>query len=280
MKSMETTNMSTYEKRQLSEIRDYQNQKPSVVTEGLSLLGKPLEILTGLLIPEQVIQAVLNGANATAEFLADEKDIIRDGKVKNIEELRYKSLEISDEMANEVHNWAIALAIAEGGATGMWGAAGMAADIPAILTLALRTIHKIGLCYGYKADTVEDKEFVLSVMSLAGSNSMKEKNQVLLQLKMLEATLRKNALWVIERKAAKQMADKTVGNELIIKMIRDVCKQLGINFSKRKAMQVIPIVGAGVGAAMNGSFIRDIGYAARRQFQERWLVDNEKLIIV
>ncbi len=277
---METTNMSTYEKRQLSEIRDYQNQKPSVVTEGLSLLGKPLEILTGLLIPEQVIQAVLNGANATAEFLADEKDIIRDGKVKNIEELRYKSLEISDEMANEVHNWAIALAIAEGGATGMWGAAGMAADIPAILTLALRTIHKIGLCYGYKADTVEDKEFVLSVMSLAGSNSMKEKNQVLLQLKMLEATLRKNALWVIERKAAKQMADKTVGNELIIKMIRDVCKQLGINFSKRKAMQVIPIVGAGVGAAMNGSFIRDIGYAARRQFQERWLVDNEKLIIV
>ena len=272
--------MSTYEKRQLSEIRAYQNQKPSVVTEGLSLLGKPLEILTGLLIPEQVIQAVLNGANATAEFLADEKDIIRDGKVKNIEELRYKSLEISDEMANEVHNWAIALAIAEGGATGMWGAAGMAADIPAILTLALRTIHKIGLCYGYKADTVEDKEFVLSVMSLAGSNSMKEKNQVLLQLKMLEATLRKNALWVIERKAAKQMADKTVGNELIIKMIRDVCKQLGINFSKRKAMQVIPIVGAGVGAAMNGSFIRDIGYAARRQFQERWLVDNEKLIIV
>ena len=44
-------------------------------------------------------------------------------------------------------------------------------------------------------------------------------------------------------------------------------------------MQVIPIVGAGVGAAMNGSFIRDIGYAARRQFQERWLVDNGKLII-
>ena len=222
---------------------------------------------------------MLNGANATAEFLADEKDIIRDGKVTKIEDLRNNSLELSDELANEVHNWAIALAIAEGGATGMWGAAGIVADIPAILTLALRTIHKIGLCYGYKANTVEDKEFVLSVMSLAGSNSMKEKNQVLLQLKMLEATLRKNALWVIERKAAKQMADKTVGNELIIKMIRDVCKQLGINFSKRKAMQVIPIVGAGVGAAMNGSFIRDIGYAARRQFQERWLVDNEKLII-
>ena len=85
---------------------------------------------------------------------------------------------------------------------------------------------------------------------------------------------------MIERKAAKDMAKKTVSNEVIIKMIRDVCKQLGINFSKRKAMQVIPIFGAGVGAAMNGSFIRDIGYAARRQFQERWLVDNEKLIIV
>ena len=276
---MKTINMTSYERGQLSEIQEFQNQKPSVVSEGLSLIGKPLELLTSILIPEQVVQAVLSGANATAEFLADEKDILRDGKVSKIEDLQKKSLELSDELANEVHNWAIALAVAEGGATGMWGAAGIAADIPAILTLALRTIHKIGLCYGYKADTVEDKEFVLSVMSLAGSNSMKEKNQVLLQLKMLEATLRKNALWVIERKAAKQMAKKTVGNEVIIKMIRDVCKQLGINFSKRKAMQVIPIVGAGVGAAMNGSFIRDIGYAARRQFQERWLVDNGKLII-
>lgn len=276
---MEMEKMTTYEKKQLLEIRDYQNEKPSVVSEGLSLIGKPLEVITGLLIPEQVIQAVLNGANATAEFLADEDDIIRDGNISKIEELRNKSLELSDEMANEVHNWAIALAVAEGGATGMWGAAGIAADIPAILTLALRTIHKIGLCYGYKAETTEDKEFVLSVMSLAGANSMKEKNQILLQLKMLEATLRKSALWMIERKAAKDMAKKTVSNEVIIKMIRDVCKQLGINFSKRKAMQVIPIFGAGVGAAMNGSFIRDVGYAARRQFQERWLIDNGKLIV-
>lgn len=276
---MKVAQMTSYEKKQLLEIQDYQNEKPSVVSEGLSLIGKPLEVLTGLLIPEQAIQAVLNGANATAEFLADEGDIIRDGNVTQIKDLRNKSLELSDKMANEVHNWAIGVAVAEGGATGMLGAAGIAVDIPAVLTLALRTIHKIGLCYGYKADTTEDKEFVLSVMSLAGANSMKEKNQILLQLKMIEATLRKNALWLIERKATKDMAKKTVSNEVIIKMIRDVCKQLGINFSKRKAVQIIPVLGAGVGATMNGSFIRDIGYAAKRQFQERWLIDNGKIII-
>lgn len=277
---MNENKLTVYENNQLAEIRKFQNEKPSVVSEGLSLIGKPLEMLTSLLIPEKVMQAILNGANATAEFLADEGDIIRDGKVNAIEELRNKDLKLSDELANEVHNWAIAAAVAEGGATGMMGAAGIAADIPAVLTLALRTIHKIGLCYGYKAYNLEEKEYVLRVMSLAGSNSMKEKNQVLLQLKMVEATLRKNAMWVIERKASKDMAKKAVSNELIIKLIKDLCKQLGINFSKRKAMQVIPLFGAGVGAAMNGSFIRDIGYAARRQYQERWLIDNGKIIDV
>lgn len=42
-------------------------------------------------------------------------------------------------------------------------------------------------------------------------------------------------------------------------------------------MQAIPVVGAGVGAAMNAKYINDIAWAARRTFQERWLRDNDLL---
>lgn len=61
---------------------------------------------------------------------ADKGDILRDGRISSIGDLKTKSLEPSDELANSVHNWAIGVASAEGGAAGAFGLAGMAVDIP------------------------------------------------------------------------------------------------------------------------------------------------------
>ena len=66
-------------------------------------------------------------------------------------------------------------------------------------------------------------------------------------------------------------------NEAILITIKSLAKQLGINITKRKAIQAIPLIGAGVGATMNIAFINDICWAARRSFQERWLIDNGKV---
>ncbi len=274
---MSAKQLTNYEKEQLKEIEKFQNEKPSVISQGLGLIGKPLEVLTSILIPESLMKAILESANSAAEFLADESDILRDGKVSSIEELRNSKMEACDKLADNVHDWAIGLATAEGGVAGALGGVGFAVDIPTILTLSLRTIHKIGLCYGYKADNIKEREYVLKILSLAGSNTIAEKNQVLVQLKLLENTMKNQLMWMIERKAVKDMANGKIGNEVIIKIIKDLCKQLGINFSKRKAMQIIPFMGAGIGAVMNGSFIRDVGYAARRQYQERWLLENGKI---
>ena len=75
----------------------------------------------------------------------------------------------------------------------------------------------------------------------------------------------------IERRAA-----QSAGKEFGIIAIKNLCKQLGINLTKRKALQVIPGVGAAVGAAVNADFLRDVGYAARRVYQKRWLEENGK----
>lgn len=69
----------------------------------------------------------------------------------------------------------------------------MLVDIPTVVTIALRTIHKIGICYGYKALTLEDTQFVYSIMSVAGSNSMQEKNMALVTLKQLNVILVKQS---------------------------------------------------------------------------------------
>ena len=55
-------------------------------------------------------------------------------------------------MAREVGLAAQALSIAEGAATGAGGVWTTLLDIPLLFTLALRTIRKIGHCYGYALD--------------------------------------------------------------------------------------------------------------------------------
>ena len=59
-----------------------------------------------------------------------------------------------------------------------------------------------------------------------------------------------------------------------------MAKQIGINITKRKALQAIPVIGALVGGSVNGWYIKDVGWAARRAFQERWLIDNQKILEV
>ena len=258
--------LTVYEAMQVAKINEWKNEEPGVIAQGLAALMSPFAKLVDIVVPQSALEGALKACNGAGEFLADEGDILRDGGVKTIEELRKKDLVLSDQMANEVHNWAIGMATAEGAAVGTMGGAGIAIDIPVLMTFSLRTIHKIGLCYGYKADTDEEKQYVLQILSAVGSNSLKEKQVALYQL----ATL-KNALKVPWSKMVKDNAAQA-----LLLLIRQLCRQMGVNLTKRKAMQIIPIIGGLVGAAINGNFIRDLGYGAIRSYQERWLTDNDK----
>jgi hypothetical protein len=55
---------------------------------------------------------------------------------------------------------------------------------------------------------------------------------------------------------------------------RDVAAQLGLNLTKRKALAALPVIGAAIGATVNGWYMRDIGAAAQRAYQQRWLEDR------
>ena len=266
--------LTIYESAQVTAITDWKKEEPSVLSKATGVVAAPLAWLVQKVIPEKAIQAVLEAANWAGCQLADSGDIIRDGGVDQIAELRSKSLELSDSLANEAHNWAIGMATVEGGAAGAFGLPGMAADIPAIVTLALRTVHKIGLCYGYESSTEEDKNFVLGILSASGANSVEDKVEALLALRSIQQILIKQTWKKMSEKAAVQQMSK----EGAILGVRNVAKQLGINLTKRKALQAIPLIGAGVGASMNAWYIKDVGWAARRVFQERWLSENSKVI--
>ena len=265
--------MNDYERTQYQQIEEWKAQEPSIVKKTIDFAMKPVLCVSEKIIPPKLIEGALKGANGIARTLADEKDIMRDGNVGNISELATKELQLSDKLANNVHNWAIGLAATEGGICGYLGLPGMFVDVPAIITFALRTIHKIGLCYGYKFETPEDTQFVLNIMSLAGANTMQEKNTALLTLKSLQVIL-KRLTW---KKMAEKAAQNATSKEGFLLAIKALAKQLGINLTKRKTLQIISVIGAGVGTSMNGDFINDIAWAARRCCQERWLIENGKI---
>ena len=271
---MTTTDLiSDYEKGQYDEIVKWKNEEPGIVSQVTGVVLKPVTWLVQKVIPTKGIEGVLNGSNWLAETLTDSDDICRDGGVANIRELQYKDLELSDRLANNCHNWAIAIALSEGGAAGALGLPGMIADVPALITMSLRLIHKIGLCYGYQCETEADKNYVLAIMSAAGANSVHEKMVSVSTLQMIRNVIAKNT-W---KKIAEKAANNKFGIEAAIIAIKELAKRLGINITKRKAAQAVPIVGGAVGAAVNADYVRDVGWAARRAFQERWLSDNGKI---
>ena len=263
---------SDYLMQQYALIKAWENEEPGVVSKTFGKLLSPVGKLIYVVVPEKVIESAINAANAAAQYLTDTADVLRDGNVESIEELRTKDLKLCDQMADSVHNWAVGIATAEGVAGGFVGLPGLAADIPFITTLALRTIHKIGVCYGYVADASnaeEEKAFVLGVLAAANASTLGEKASFILGLKQISLLIQRNA-W-------KKLAEMGTANLLAksIVSVRQAAKLIGVNLTKRKASQSIPFIGGAVGAALNASFINDIAWAARRSYQRRWLEDNK-----
>lgn len=265
--------MNNYEIEQYHQIENWKKDEPSVVSQAMDTILSPVTWLVNKVVPQAAIEGLLTSCDKVAELVTDTGDIIRDGKVNSIAELAHKDLKLSDNLADEVHNWAIGLAGVEGGATGAAGLLGLAADIPALITMSLRVIHKIGLCYGFECNSESDKQLVLAIMSAAGANTIEEKAVSVVLLQRMNVLVTKYT-W---KKIAENGIQNKWGVEAAIIAIRTLAKQLGINLTKRKSLQAIPIFGAGVGAAMNVSFVNDVAWAARRTFQERWLLNNNRI---
>ncbi|WP_242370688.1 EcsC family protein [Anaeromyxobacter sp. SG26] len=265
--------LTKYEAEQLTRIEQWEAEEPGVVSKAVGFITAPLAWAAQKVIPEAAIRGALDLSNSAAKFLADSDDLLRDARVSSLPELKQLPLERLDELANEVHNWAVAVATGEGAGTGAAGLPGMVVDVPLVITIALRTIHKIGLCYGYECKDEVDVQFVYAVLSASGANSVKEKVAALAFLQELRVILVRQT-W---KAMSEKMAATQVSKEGALIALRNLAKQLGVNLTKRKALQVVPAVGAAVGGSANGWWLKEVGWAARRSFQKRWLEDHGKL---
>ncbi len=145
------------------------------------------------------------------------------------------------------------MAVAGGAATGAGGFLTSALDVPFLLALAMRTILKVGHCYGEPLDRPEDRRLVLGVLMIAATDDPEKKRELIARLGEIED-------WMVEETEEQLVADEAMEFLLQVEIFND-----------------IPGLGAITAGVGNFTLIHNTSEAARRIFQERWLQANGKV---
>ena len=144
-----------------------------------------------------------------------------------------------------------------------------------LFTISLRAIQEIGICYGYDVNRPEERDYVLHILQTGASSDIKAKMQFVVVLKQMEQILLK----VSWKKMASDLAAKEVSKLSLMAAIREFAKSLGIQLTKRKALQSVPIIGALIGGSFNCVFVNDISRAAYMSYRRRFVEELEGALI-
>jgi hypothetical protein len=252
-KKRDGVELTPYEDEQVQQIAAWKSMPPNPFSEMFKTITLPGSRVVERLIPNGLVRAGIEKACDVSERTANQGDIKRRAGVDDIAELRDKPLEECDKLANVVSAKSQVFSIAEGAATGAGGPWTTAIDIPLLFLLAVRTIYKIGHCYGHKLDQTRDRQYALGVLLVATSHSLQTRRDRLDDLHEIED-------WLLEE----------AQEDVLVEELASFLFQLGV-------FEEVPGVGAVSGALLNLAFIRKVDITARRVFQERWLRDHGKV---
>jgi len=227
-------------------------------------------------------------------------------KIESREDVWKQSLPYLKDTASSYITENNIIAALEGGATGMGGAILIAVDIPALFGIAFRTIQQIGESFGFDMESVNEKRFVMSIIDLASGVPTAGKVQLILGNEALKNYAKKTAFKEMEEIAAIKMGQraaekvargmlKAQGTRATKKAVaamtskimrqvtkdgtkavalttaRNTAKDAGVKLTKRKIGQLLPFIGAFIGAGFNFWFIWSIGETAYYSYLKRHL---------
>ncbi|MBF0170738.1 MAG: EcsC family protein [Nitrospinae bacterium] len=238
----------------------------------LKVVTEPLAKAVTAVIPDGPMMGALAGANRFGKWLADEEDLLRRAGAESVEELGDRGMKASDRLAEGVRVWGVGRAGAEGFATGSAGFLLIGVDAVALVSLSFRTIHKTGLCYGYRLEGEEGERFALSVLAAATAVGSKERANALSLARQVEADILGGALGTAVDNAARRY----VGGRGLFFASKGALQYFGINLGRGRLLRLAPLVGAVVGGVSNVVHLNRVAIAARRMFQERWLEERRR----
>ncbi|WP_413723801.1 EcsC family protein [Sodalis sp. RH16] len=262
-----------YERQAMLEIQHWKNPRAGGSLRAFKVINKPLDSLGNAILQAPGIGGILQGViialtgicNDLAQLSVRPQAIFeefrRDGwsGVASLGDIGALSLAGIDKTVGSLSAKYKGLALAEGMGAGLTGIAGLALDIPSLITLNLRAVGEYATYYGFDINKQEEKLFALQIMGLVSSPSDAAKNIAMAQLA------------AITRDTAKKRTWRQLEKHALVKIIQEIAKTLGIRLTKAKLAQTVPIVGAVVGGGYNVYFTTQVCDAAYYLYRERFL---------
>ncbi|MEC0968299.1 EcsC family protein [Bacillus altitudinis] len=250
-------------KAQLKEIEKWEKDQQKVwFWEKLSRLPfQMLDKLTPAFIQKKIgvlLDEMGHYIQSGGVYLTSEKGIIHqfqkkcaDESIQRIEDIEAAPIEVMDVISDQMGKNRTNLATVQGATTGVGGMFTLAADIPAVLGLSLKTLQDIAVTYGYDPKNKEERVFIIKCLQLNSADVVGKKS-ILNELKSYHASEGKH----------ENMISQIQGWREVVYNYRD-------SFGWKKLFQLVPIAGILFGAASNRSQLKGIAETGIMQYRKR-----------
>jgi EcsC protein family len=239
-------------------------ESPSVVAKLTNIVGKPLESALDRL-PDGASRRVHSAVQAA---------LTRSVRMA-LSSLR------DDPNASASTRSHTLMSAASGAAGGFFGFAGLLVELPVTTTIMMRSIADIARSEGFSPQDPTVAEDCVAVFALGGPRRDDDASETgyyatraMLQqvLKQTAAQLTKDAAVRVGQHGASSAAAGKAGAWLA-KLIEAVASRFGVVITHKLAAQLMPVIGAASGAAVNTLFIQHYQDMARGHFIIRRLED-------
>ncbi|MBY0189657.1 EcsC family protein [Bacillus aerophilus] len=250
-------------KAQLKEIEKWEKDQQKVwFWEKLSRLPfQMLDKLTPAFIQKKIgvlLDEMGHYIQSGGAYLTSEKGIIHqfqkkcaDESIQRIEDIAKAPIEMMDDISEHMGKNRTNLATVQGATTGVGGMFTLAADIPAVLGLSLKTLQDIAVTYGYDPKNKEERVFIIKCLQLNSADVVGKKS-ILKELKSYHASEGKH----------ENMISQIQGWREVVYNYRD-------SFGWKKLFQLVPIAGILFGAVSNRSQLKGIAETGMMQYRKR-----------
>ncbi|MGE1145490.1 EcsC family protein [Bacillus pumilus] len=250
-------------KAQLKQIEQWEKDQQKVwFWEKLSRLPfQMLDKLTPAFIQKKIgvlLDEMGHYIQSGGAYLTSEKGIIHqfqkkcaDDSIQRIEDIEKAPIEIMDAISEQMGKNRTNLATVQGATTGVGGMFTLAADIPAVLGLSLKTLQDIAVTYGYDPKNKEERVFIIKCLQLTSADVVGKKS-ILKELRSYHASEGKH----------ENMFSQIQGWREVVYNYRD-------SFGWKKLFQLVPVAGILFGAVSNRSQLKSIAETGMMQYRKR-----------
>jgi hypothetical protein len=237
-----------YEEMIQAELKEWERSlfKPPGVLQQTS---KTISSRVNSWIPQKVHHAMTSAVKGIVQAAMNGNRFLPERKVR-----AFTSLMEADDIADELISRYKKVASAEGAGTGVGGIFLGAVDFTALIAIKMRLLFELAHVYGFSTNKFSERLFILHIFQLAFSGTEHRKS-VYAAISNWEETARQ---W------PKENDMRAIRWEALQQEYRD-----SIDF--RKLLQMVPKIGALVGAWANFKLIEELGETAKNCYRMRIL---------